>query len=164
MGLRDSILVQTDDAVLLAHKSQAQKVKELVGNWRRTRSTGNWCSGTHFDSGRAEIEEGKRRGIDAQVVASPPLAGEPARGGVGEVVFVELGADEFGRVFGEWISSQQTDHRRRVFKSIYSSLRNHWFCSRLPSAANHICQSSRGWNGATKAGARLRSPGLYLNS
>jgi mannose-1-phosphate guanylyltransferase len=29
-GLRDSILVQTDDAVLLAHKSQAQKVKELV--------------------------------------------------------------------------------------------------------------------------------------
>ena len=28
--LRDSILVQTDDAVLLAHKSQAQKVKELV--------------------------------------------------------------------------------------------------------------------------------------
>jgi mannose-1-phosphate guanylyltransferase len=30
IGLRDSILVQTDDAVLLAHKSQAQKVKELV--------------------------------------------------------------------------------------------------------------------------------------
>jgi mannose-1-phosphate guanylyltransferase len=30
VGLRDSILVQTDDAVLLAHKSQAQKVKELV--------------------------------------------------------------------------------------------------------------------------------------
>ena len=29
-GLRDSILVQTDDATLLAHKSQAQKVKELV--------------------------------------------------------------------------------------------------------------------------------------
>jgi len=29
-GLRDAILVQTDDAVLLAHKSQAQKVKELV--------------------------------------------------------------------------------------------------------------------------------------
>ena len=30
VGLRDSILVQTDDAVLLAHKSQAQKVKQLV--------------------------------------------------------------------------------------------------------------------------------------
>lgn len=30
VGLRDSILVQTDDAVLLAHKSRAQKVKELV--------------------------------------------------------------------------------------------------------------------------------------
>lgn len=30
VGLRDSILVQTDDATLVAHKSQAQKVKELV--------------------------------------------------------------------------------------------------------------------------------------
>lgn len=30
VGLRDSILVQTDEATLLAHKSQAQKVKELV--------------------------------------------------------------------------------------------------------------------------------------
>jgi mannose-1-phosphate guanylyltransferase len=30
VGLRDSILVQTDDAVLLAHNSQSQKVKELV--------------------------------------------------------------------------------------------------------------------------------------
>jgi mannose-1-phosphate guanylyltransferase len=30
VGLRDSILVQTDDAILLAHKSQSQKVKELV--------------------------------------------------------------------------------------------------------------------------------------
>ncbi len=30
VGLRDSILVETDDAVLLAHKSKAQKVKELV--------------------------------------------------------------------------------------------------------------------------------------
>jgi mannose-1-phosphate guanylyltransferase len=30
VGLRDSILVQTDDAVLLAHKSQSQKVKEMV--------------------------------------------------------------------------------------------------------------------------------------
>jgi hypothetical protein len=30
VGLRDLILDQTDDAVLLAHKSQAQKVKELV--------------------------------------------------------------------------------------------------------------------------------------
>ncbi|MCO5053341.1 MAG: sugar phosphate nucleotidyltransferase [Verrucomicrobiae bacterium] len=30
VGLRDAILVQTDDAVLLAHKAQAQKIKELV--------------------------------------------------------------------------------------------------------------------------------------
>src|SRR5947208_6661326 len=30
VGLRDSILVQADDATLLAHKSQAQRVKELV--------------------------------------------------------------------------------------------------------------------------------------
>jgi mannose-1-phosphate guanylyltransferase len=30
VGLRDSVLVQTDDAVLLAHKSQTQKIKELV--------------------------------------------------------------------------------------------------------------------------------------
>jgi mannose-1-phosphate guanylyltransferase len=30
VGLRDAILVQTDDAVLMAHKSQAQKVKDLV--------------------------------------------------------------------------------------------------------------------------------------
>jgi len=30
VGLRDSIVVQTDDATLVAHKSQAQKVKDLV--------------------------------------------------------------------------------------------------------------------------------------
>jgi mannose-1-phosphate guanylyltransferase len=30
VGLRDSVYVQTDDAVLVAHKSQVQKVKELV--------------------------------------------------------------------------------------------------------------------------------------
>jgi mannose-1-phosphate guanylyltransferase len=30
VGLRDSILVQTDDATMVAHKSQAQKIKELV--------------------------------------------------------------------------------------------------------------------------------------
>ena len=30
VGLRDSIVVQTDDATLIAHKSQSQKVKELV--------------------------------------------------------------------------------------------------------------------------------------
>lgn len=30
VGLRDAILVQTDDAVMLAHKSQSQKIKELV--------------------------------------------------------------------------------------------------------------------------------------
>jgi mannose-1-phosphate guanylyltransferase len=37
VGLRDSILVQTDDAVLLAHKSQAQKVKELVKKLAETK-------------------------------------------------------------------------------------------------------------------------------
>ncbi len=37
VGLRDSILVQTDDAVLLAHKSQAQKVKELVKKLSETK-------------------------------------------------------------------------------------------------------------------------------
>lgn len=30
VGLRDSIIVQTDDVAMVAHKSQAQKVKELV--------------------------------------------------------------------------------------------------------------------------------------
>src|SRR3954464_8770065 len=30
VGLRDGIVVQTDDATMIAHKSQAQKVKELV--------------------------------------------------------------------------------------------------------------------------------------
>ncbi len=30
VGLRDSIIVQTDDATMVAHKSQAQKIKELV--------------------------------------------------------------------------------------------------------------------------------------
>ncbi len=37
VGLRDSILVQTDDAVLLAHKSQAQKVKEMVKKLAETK-------------------------------------------------------------------------------------------------------------------------------
>ena len=37
VGLRDSILVQTDDATLLAHKSQAQKVKELVNKLAATK-------------------------------------------------------------------------------------------------------------------------------
>jgi mannose-1-phosphate guanylyltransferase len=37
VGLRDSILVQTDDAVLLAHKSQAQKIKELVKKLAETK-------------------------------------------------------------------------------------------------------------------------------
>jgi mannose-1-phosphate guanylyltransferase len=32
VGLRDSIIVQTDDATMVAHKSQAQKVKELVAH------------------------------------------------------------------------------------------------------------------------------------
>src|SRR5436190_8520478 len=37
VGLRDSILVQTDDATLLAHKKQAQKVKELVKKLAETK-------------------------------------------------------------------------------------------------------------------------------
>jgi mannose-1-phosphate guanylyltransferase len=37
VGLRDSILVQTDDAVLLAHKSQAQKVRDLVRKLSETK-------------------------------------------------------------------------------------------------------------------------------
>jgi mannose-1-phosphate guanylyltransferase len=37
VGLRDSIYVQTDDAVLVAHKSQAQKVKELVKKLSETK-------------------------------------------------------------------------------------------------------------------------------
>jgi mannose-1-phosphate guanylyltransferase len=37
VGLRDAIFVQTDDAVLLAHKSQAQKVKELVKRLAETK-------------------------------------------------------------------------------------------------------------------------------
>ena len=30
VGLRDSIVVMADDSTLVAHKSQAQKIKELV--------------------------------------------------------------------------------------------------------------------------------------
>jgi mannose-1-phosphate guanylyltransferase len=37
VGLRDSIIVQTDDATLVAHKSQAQKVKELVAKLAATK-------------------------------------------------------------------------------------------------------------------------------
>ena len=37
VGLRDSIIVQTDDATLVAHKSQAQKVKELVAKMAGTK-------------------------------------------------------------------------------------------------------------------------------
>jgi mannose-1-phosphate guanylyltransferase len=36
VGLRDSIIVQTDDATLVAHKSQAQKIKELVAKLAST--------------------------------------------------------------------------------------------------------------------------------
>ena len=31
-----------------------------------------------------------------------------------------------------------------------------------PSAANHICQSNRGWCGATQEGETSVAPGLYL--
>jgi mannose-1-phosphate guanylyltransferase len=37
VGLRDTILVQTDDSVLIVHKSQAQKVKELVKKLSETK-------------------------------------------------------------------------------------------------------------------------------
>lgn len=30
VGLRDSIIVQTDDVTMIAHKTQAQKIKEMV--------------------------------------------------------------------------------------------------------------------------------------
>lgn len=36
--------------------------------------------------------------------------------------------------------------------------------SGVPSAANHICQSRRGWWGATHEGPRAGSPGLYLGA
>jgi mannose-1-phosphate guanylyltransferase len=36
VGLRDSIIVQTDDATMVAHKSQAQKIKELVAKLANT--------------------------------------------------------------------------------------------------------------------------------
>jgi len=38
VGLRDSILVMADDATLLAHKSQSQKVKELVKKLAETKA------------------------------------------------------------------------------------------------------------------------------
>ena len=31
MGVRDLIVVQTDDALLVAHRSEAEKIKQLVG-------------------------------------------------------------------------------------------------------------------------------------
>jgi mannose-1-phosphate guanylyltransferase len=37
VGLRDSIVVQTDDATMVAHKSQAQKIKELVAKLSNTK-------------------------------------------------------------------------------------------------------------------------------
>jgi mannose-1-phosphate guanylyltransferase len=37
VGLRDSILVMTDDATMLAHKSQAQKIKDLVKKLAETK-------------------------------------------------------------------------------------------------------------------------------
>src|SRR3954469_12367347 len=37
VGLRDSVIVQTDDATLVAHKSQAQKIKELVSKLAQTK-------------------------------------------------------------------------------------------------------------------------------
>ena len=41
---------------------------------------------------------------------------------------------------------------------------NQGLCVCGPRAANHICQSRRGWWGATMGGARLTLPGLYMNS
>jgi mannose-1-phosphate guanylyltransferase len=37
VGLRDSILVQTDDVTMLAHKTQAQKIKEMVRKLSETK-------------------------------------------------------------------------------------------------------------------------------
>ena len=37
VGLRDSVIVQTDDATLVAHKSQAQKVKDLVAKLKASK-------------------------------------------------------------------------------------------------------------------------------
>ncbi len=31
MGVRDLIVVQTEDALLVAHRSEAEKIKQLVG-------------------------------------------------------------------------------------------------------------------------------------
>ena len=48
--------------------------------------------------------------------------------------------------------------------SLYTRLVNHGACVWGPRAANHICQSSLGWWGATTAGGALMFPGLYMNS
>lgn len=41
---------------------------------------------------------------------------------------------------------------------------NQGLCVCGPRAANHICQSRRGWWGIRKGGGRLTFPGLYMNS
>lgn len=41
---------------------------------------------------------------------------------------------------------------------------NQGLCEGGPKAANHICQSRRGWWGTTMGGGRLMFPGLYMNS
>lgn len=41
---------------------------------------------------------------------------------------------------------------------------NQGLCVCGPRAANHICQSRRGWWGTTTGGGRLTFPGLYMNS
>ncbi len=38
VGMKDSIVVQTDDALLVAHKSEAQKIKQLVANLGKDKS------------------------------------------------------------------------------------------------------------------------------
>ncbi len=49
-------------------------------------------------------------------------------------------------------------------RSLCKRLLNQGLCVCGPKAANHICQSSRGWCGATTGGAALMFPGLYMNS
>ena len=50
------------------------------------------------------------------------------------------------------------------FSSRWQNRSTHELPSKRSSAANHICQSRRGWCGATQGGGRRSSPGLYLNS
>jgi hypothetical protein len=43
VGLREATMVQTDDATLVAHKSQLQKIKELVKGPDADSNRKRWC-------------------------------------------------------------------------------------------------------------------------